>query len=73
MEGRGRRVWFLSIAAVEFWTDTLSSILIEHGAEIVEPDVASVQADVFFEALQLQPMSIELSFMRTDRVNVDEK
>ena len=49
------------------------SVLIEHPGEILEPDVASASADVFFEALQLQPMSLELSFMRTDRVNVDEK
>ena len=73
MEGGGRRVRSLFAIAAEFSTEKVSSILIEHGAEIAEPDVASVQADVFFEALQLQPMSIELSFMRTDRVNVDEK
>jgi len=49
------------------------SILIEHPKEIPEPDINSGTADIFFEALQLQPMQLELSFMRTDRVNVDEK
>jgi vacuolar protein sorting-associated protein 13A/C len=29
--------------------------------------------DLFFQSLQLQPISLELSFMRPDRVNVDEK
>jgi vacuolar protein sorting-associated protein 13A/C len=35
--------------------------------------VQATKADVFFEAFALQPVSLELSFMRTDRVNVDEK
>jgi vacuolar protein sorting-associated protein 13A/C len=47
--------------------------LIEYPGAIPEPNVQSAQADIFFEALQLQPVSLELSFMRTDRVNVDEK
>lgn len=51
----------------------ICSILIEHPKDIPEPDIAGGQADIFFEALQLQPMALELSFMRTDRVNVDEK
>ena len=48
-------------------------MLIEHPKEIPEPDVTSGTADIFFESLQLQPVALELSFMRTDRVNVDEK
>ena len=52
---------------------TSGSVLIEYPKDIPEPDVANAKADIFFEALQLQPMSLELSFMRTDRVNVDEK
>lgn len=49
------------------------SVLIEHPKDIPEPDISTNKADVFFEALQLQPVALELSFMRTDRVNVDEK
>ncbi|WWC86271.1 uncharacterized protein L201_001144 [Kwoniella dendrophila CBS 6074] len=55
------------------WKDETHDVLIEHPKDIPEPDISSTQADVFFEALQLQPVSLELSFMRTDRVNVDEK
>nr|XP_019015055.1 vacuolar protein sorting-associated protein vps13 [Kwoniella pini CBS 10737]OCF53836.1 vacuolar protein sorting-associated protein vps13 [Kwoniella pini CBS 10737] len=55
------------------WKEETHDILIEHPKDIPEPDALSTQADVFFEALQLQPVSLELSFMRTDRVNVDEK
>ncbi|KAK8865949.1 hypothetical protein IAR55_001098 [Kwoniella newhampshirensis] len=55
------------------WREDTLDILIEHPKEVPEPDIASTKADVFFEALQLQPVSLEVSFMRTDRVNVDEK
>jgi vacuolar protein sorting-associated protein 13A/C len=48
-------------------------VLIEHPKDIPEPDITSGTADIFFESLQLQPVALELSFMRTDRVNVDEK
>lgn len=51
---------------------TVLSVLIEHPKDIPEPDITSGQADVFFEALHLQPVALELSFMRTERVNVDE-
>lgn len=55
------------------WREESQDVLIEHPKEIPEPDISSSSGDVFFEALQLQPISLELSFMRTDRVNVDEK
>lgn len=55
------------------WKEPTHDVLIEHPKDIPEPDITSASADVFFEALQLQPISLELSFMRTDRVNVDEK
>ncbi|KAL0252508.1 hypothetical protein I308_101900 [Cryptococcus tetragattii IND107] len=55
------------------WKEEGQDILIEHPKDIPEPDISTTKADVFFEALQLQPMALELSFMRTDRVNVDEK
>ncbi|EIW72804.1 hypothetical protein TREMEDRAFT_25659 [Tremella mesenterica DSM 1558] len=55
------------------WREPAQDVLIEHPKDIPEPDITSATADVFFEALQLQPISLELSFMRTDRVNVDEK
>lgn len=49
------------------------SILIEHPKEIPEPDMSSGQADYFFEALQLQPIQLGVSFMRSDRHNMEEK
>lgn len=70
MEGGSRRVCDILLALEGA---DIGSTLIEYPAAIPEPNVQSAQADIFFEALQLQPMSLELSFMRTDRVNVDEK
>lgn len=55
------------------WKEEGQDVLIEHPKDIPEPDISTTKADVFFEALQLQPVALELSFMRTDRVNVDEK
>ncbi|KAL7419546.1 Vacuolar protein sorting-associated protein 13 [Cryptotrichosporon argae] len=55
------------------WKEPTPDILIEHPKDVPEPDMTLTKSDVFFESLQLQPVSLELSFMRTDRVNVDEK
>ncbi|ORY32314.1 hypothetical protein BCR39DRAFT_523905, partial [Naematelia encephala] len=55
------------------WKEAPQDVLIERPKDIPEPDITNPKSDIFFEALQLQPISLELSFMRTDRVNVDEK
>ena len=54
-------------------TLTIRSRLIEHPVEIPEPKAVAAGPNLYFEDLALQPMQLELSFMRTDRVNVDEK
>jgi len=48
-------------------------VLIEVPGGIPEPKPAVGGAPVYFESLALQPIQLELSFMRTDRVNVEEK
>ena len=40
---------------------------------IPEPKGSSGAGDVYFEVPHLQPIQLDLSFMRTDRVNVDQK
>ena len=52
--------------------EALPSKLTDEPAEIPEPK-ATEGGDVYFEVLHLQPMQLDLSFMRTDRVNVDQK
>ncbi|SNX84266.1 related to VPS13 - involved in regulating membrane traffic [Melanopsichium pennsylvanicum] len=47
---------------------------IEHAREVAEPSGAQGQSDdIYFEILHLQPISLNLSFMRTERVNGDDK
>ncbi|SCV68005.1 BQ2448_126 [Microbotryum intermedium] len=53
--------------------DEIPSKLTEEPAEIPEPQGSSGGGDVYFEVLHLQPIQLDLSFMRTDRVNVDQK
>ncbi|ORY90221.1 hypothetical protein BCR35DRAFT_261800 [Leucosporidium creatinivorum] len=49
------------------------SKLTDEPEEIPEPKGTSGAGDVYFEVLHLQPIQLDLSFMRTDRVNVDQK
>ncbi|KAJ9479242.1 Vacuolar protein sorting-associated protein 13 [Pseudozyma hubeiensis] len=47
---------------------------IEHPHSVPEPSGAQGQSDdIYFEILHLQPISLNLSFMRTERVNGDDK
>ncbi|GMK58122.1 hypothetical protein CspeluHIS016_0501540 [Cutaneotrichosporon spelunceum] len=55
------------------WREPNKDLLIEHPKGISEPNISEQRNDLFFQSLQLQPISLEVSFMRTDRVNVDEK
>jgi hypothetical protein len=57
-----------------FSTDCVHfSVLIQNEGEIQEPtDTASGQ-DLYFEVLELQPIKLSLSFMRTERVSAEEK
>lgn len=49
------------------------SKLTDEPDEIPEPQSSSSGGEVYFEVLHLQPVQLDLSFMRTDRVNVDQK
>ncbi|CAD6910326.1 unnamed protein product [Tilletia controversa] len=51
-----------------------NSDFIEHPKEIPEPHASIAgQDDIYFEVLHLQPIALNLSFMRTERVNADER
>jgi vacuolar protein sorting-associated protein 13A/C len=47
--------------------------LIQNPAEIPEPSNVPAGDDFYFERLELHPIKLSLSFMRTERVNSDEK
>ena len=54
-------------------TIVLRSVLFENPADIPEPPPVAPGAMIYFELLALQPTQIDISFMRTERVNVDKK
>ncbi|GAA5952650.1 hypothetical protein JCM21900_006060 [Sporobolomyces salmonicolor] len=47
--------------------------LTEDPDDIPEPKPTTKGGDLYFEVLHLQPIQLDLSFMRTDRVNVEQK
>lgn len=50
------------------------SVLILNAGDVPEPTGAPTEGqDIYFEVLELQPIQLSVSFMRTDRVNADEK
>jgi hypothetical protein len=52
---------------------TLTSVLIQHPDDIPEPSPSDVGRHLYFELLELQPIKLLLSFMRTERINSEEK
>lgn len=53
--------------------DVVLSMLIEHPEEIPEPHTEASREQVYFEVLELQPIRLALSFMRTERMSSAEK
>lgn len=51
----------------------LSSVLLQNVDIIPEPGDTSNGQHVYFEVLELQPIQLTISFMRTERVNSEEK
>ncbi|KAL6309957.1 vacuolar protein sorting-associated protein 13 [Sparassis latifolia] len=55
------------------WDEDQEDILIQYPDEIPEPRSITAGEDLYFEVLELQPIRLSISFMRTERVNGDEK
>ncbi|KAF5355629.1 hypothetical protein D9756_003767 [Leucocoprinus leucothites] len=55
------------------WDDPTKDVLLENVETIPEPGNTSDGQDVYFEVLELQPIQLAISFMRTERVNSEEK
>ncbi|KAL4867000.1 hypothetical protein BDV12DRAFT_172003 [Aspergillus spectabilis] len=54
------------------WSEKQEGKLCEDELNIPEPQSEGVAQDVYFELLHLQPMQLDISFMRTERVNVED-
>jgi vacuolar protein sorting-associated protein 13A/C len=47
--------------------------LTDEGLDIPEPKQQQAGLDFYFEVLNIQPMQLDISFVRTDRVNAEDK
>ncbi|KAJ6610914.1 vacuolar protein sorting-associated protein 13 [Mycena sp. CBHHK59/15] len=54
------------------WEEGVPDVLVQN-PEILEPKETAVGEDLYFEVLELQPIKLALSFMRTERVSAEEK
>ncbi|KAI9846000.1 MAG: hypothetical protein M1837_004406 [Sclerophora amabilis] len=55
------------------WSEEHEGRLCDDNLDIPEPQQDQQGQDVYFELLHLQPAQMDLSFMRTERVNVEDK
>ncbi|KAI9744725.1 MAG: hypothetical protein M1818_001650 [Claussenomyces sp. TS43310] len=55
------------------WSETHEGILCDDSLDIPEPKQEQQGQDIYFELLNIQPMQLDLSFVRTERINVEDK
>lgn len=55
------------------WNKDSEDKLYDGGFELPQPKKLTDSSDIYFEALHLQPIAANLSFMRTERINVEDK
>ncbi|KAK2755982.1 hypothetical protein FQN54_005779 [Arachnomyces sp. PD_36] len=54
------------------WSEEHEGRLCDEDLDIPEPGQENSGQDVYFELLHLQPMQVDVSFVRTERVNVED-
>ncbi|KAG0050250.1 hypothetical protein BGZ83_004992 [Gryganskiella cystojenkinii] len=55
------------------WTEDPTKVqLCDESLDLPEPKANDGESQLFFEVLHLHPMKVNLSFMRSDRVNIEE-
>ncbi|ORY14625.1 hypothetical protein BCR34DRAFT_479092 [Clohesyomyces aquaticus] len=54
------------------WSEEKEGKLCDESLDIPEPSQEQSGQDVYFELLHLQPMQIDLSFVRTERINAED-
>ena len=68
-----RRVCAFNFGQRNSWANENRSILIENLEDIPEPQSVARGMDLYFEVLELQPIKLSISFMRTERISAEEK
>ena len=54
------------------WSEEPEGKLCDEDLDIPEPQMEQQGQDVYFELLHLQPMQLDLSFVRTERINAED-
>ncbi|KAG7815578.1 hypothetical protein KL924_000664 [Ogataea haglerorum] len=54
------------------WNKDVQNVLWDENLQIPEPPTVRTGNDLYFEALHLQPLQFNLSFVRTERVNTED-
>lgn len=54
------------------WSEEVEGKLCDENLDIPEPKQEEQGQDVYFELLHLQPMQLDLSFVRTERINAED-
>ncbi|KAH9944371.1 vacuolar protein sorting-associated protein 13 [Epithele typhae] len=55
------------------WDAAQEDVLLQQPEDIPEPHGTSQGQDLYFEVLELQPIKLSISFMRTERISGEEK
>ncbi|KAL1697196.1 hypothetical protein GGG16DRAFT_107114 [Schizophyllum commune] len=56
-----------------WWEENAQDVLIDNLDDVAEPTKVAEGTNLYFEVLELQPIKLYLSFMRTERVSSDQK
>jgi vacuolar protein sorting-associated protein 13A/C len=64
---------FLKVPGASWSEEQQEGKLCEENLDIPEPKHEDSGQDVYFELLHLQPMQLDISFVRTERVNAEDK
>ncbi|EPS41948.1 hypothetical protein H072_4103 [Dactylellina haptotyla CBS 200.50] len=55
------------------WAPDTEEVLCDESLDIPEPKATEAGQDVYFELLHIQPAQMDLSFVRTERINAEDK
>lgn len=64
---------FSKVPGASWATSDEEGRLCDDSLDIPEPSASQSGQDIYFELLNIQPMQIDLSFVRTERINAEDK
>ena len=64
---------FLKIPGADWDKEDDDKPICDETLDVPEPKLTEAEKDVYFEVLNIQPMQVDLSFVRTDVINVEDK